>query len=282
MRINEVVQYLKRPCFMKKIVILIVALFLSFPALAQNEVFIQKDIGELCVRVMDSIYEEILRLKVKYDELEGFSEKNVSVNDYGFKAIEHEYKSKNRKNAFGVTIVGLTDTYFKKSKGNVFEVKFPILGVKIQGYQKHLARGKQFDIQAVTDIFGQLIRARQAKELPFELTVKPEKKVFKTREDIVFTVTLKNVTNKIMVVKDLNQETLFFIYNNKEWGTSEIDPESYSKVQKITLREGESLEKRFKSRGYSFPKSFNVFCSYVMSYKGVRPSTIMSIIVSDD
>ncbi|MBU0467719.1 MAG: hypothetical protein KJ736_01485 [Candidatus Omnitrophica bacterium] len=267
---------------MKKIFIFFTILLLSFSTFAQNEVFIEKATGELCVRVMDDIFVEIVRLKIKHEELEGFTENNVSMNDYGFKAIQYEYNYKNRKNSFGVTIVGLNDEHFKKSQGNIFELKFPILGVKVQGYQNYIPKGKRFDIKAVTDVFGELLRERQTKYLPFQLTVEAEKKVFKTREDIVFKVTLKNTTNKIMVVKDLSQETLFFVYNNKEWGASEIDRATYNKVKKITLREGESIEKRFMSNGYSFPREFNVFCSYVMSYKGVRPSTIMSIIVSDD
>ncbi len=267
---------------MKKILILHVLLFICFSAFAQNEIVIEKATEELCARVMDEIIEEIFRLKVKYEELEGFTERNVSVNDYGFKAIEYEYIYKNRKNSFGVTIVGLNDEFFKKSKGGIFELRFPILGVKLQGYQNYTPRRSQFELQSVTEPFSELIRERQVTYLPFKLTVEAEKKVFKTKENIFFKVTLKNVTNKIMTVKDLNKDTLFFVYNNKEWGASEIDRKSYKKVKQITLREGESIEKRFMSNGYSFPREFNVFCSYVMSYKGVRPSTIMSIIVSDD
>ena len=267
---------------MKKVLILIVVLFLSLPAFAQNEVFIKKDTGALCVRVMDEIIAEVISLKIKYDELEDFSEENVTINEYGFKAIEYKYKYRNRNNAFGVTIVGLNDKYYKKSQGILFERKFPLLGVKVQGYQKHFPGRKKFDIQAVADVFSQLIRERQAALLPFKLTVEAEKNIFSTGEDIVFKVTLKNVTRKIMVVKDLNKNTLFFLYNNKEWGASEIDQTSYNKVKKFTLREGESLEKRFRSKGHLFPRSFNVSCLYVMSYKGVRPFSIMSIIVADD
>ena len=235
----------------------------------------------LCHQVMINIYHDILQAKARYKELKDFDEKALTSNAHGIPAIDYRYvesegTARGRLFEFGLTITGKDDLNTFPSDGETINLGFPLLDLKFIGYQKKTLKKGQFDIQTSLAKHGQMLWDYQRKYIPYQLTLKPVKKEFKTNEPIEFIVTLTNSSDNAILVKDLNDKTLFFLYDNKAWGADEVAPAA-KELKDMVLKPQESLRKRFRAKAVPGPRELEIYCSYILTFQGVKPSAALKI-----
>ena len=127
--------------------------------------------------------------------------------------------------------------------------------------------------------YSEPLMDEEQKLMPYRLTVVADKESFFIKEDVYFTVTLTNLTKKNIKVKDLNAQTLYFLYNNRPWGAELVEDEKdkEKKDELILLKPDEFVRRKFKSAGFTVPKEFEIFSSYAMTYQGVNPTSKLKI-----
>jgi hypothetical protein len=248
---------------------------------------------EVANEVMVDIYKDILKVKAKYPSLKDFDEKALFENQYGIYSIvykeaidETQMKKSTVPFGFGLTIDKVDDTTFA-DKANNFNFAFPLLGVKFTGYQPARTLRSQLDILPLVNEHGARLSDYQQQFMPLRLSIKTTKDAYKIREPIDFEVTLTNVSNRHMVVKDLSSDTLFFLFGDMTWGTSTNTPAKQKVRTKknsgnIILKSGESLSLKFQGESFERPRDVEIYCAYRMSIKGVNPSATLRIKVVGD
>lgn len=313
--------------------IVVISLLLSPPLLSAqqdlpspqtDELIIDEETKKMCNTALINIHRDILKVKSKHKELAEYDKNVLSKNKYGFYTIEYQFgvedpQEKDKRKtpyAFGLTINGIKDVAFPQQEGS-FNLGFSALGLKIEGYQrKHLLR-TQYNIFPLIQKYGVKIAWHEQKYLPLRLYLETVKDTYRVREDIEFEVILENITPRHMLVKDLEEKTLYFLFNNAEWGVissrgtggeskrariqreynkrreraaarrksgeSKKKPGSKPKKKggKIILRAGESLIKRFRGESFQQPQEIEIQGIYGMSIKGVKPMGILKIKVAE-
>ncbi|MCR4336748.1 MAG: hypothetical protein NUV91_02940 [Candidatus Omnitrophica bacterium] len=252
------------------------------PSLAADQPLpIDEETKKVCNQVILSIYKDILAVKDKYNDLKDFGEKSFYQNKYGIYTILYEFQSEEQSQTrrkksyrFAITIDGMEDKIFAAEDG-VFNLGFPLLGVKFSGYQqRHLLRS-QLDIMPFIEKHGAILADYQQKFLPLQIYLRKVRGTYKAKEDIEFEVVLKNVTKRHMIVKGLGHETLFFLFDGQTWGTQ---PAAGNKGgEKKILRAGESLNMIFKGESFPTAKEIEIFAMYRMSIQGVNPTSRLKI-----
>ena len=242
---------------------------------------------ELCNQVIFAIYQDIAALKGRYPELEQYGPYVLSQNQYGIYSLEYEYlvSERFRKGelaAFGITIVRFEDTNFRQHGNQTFNFGFPLLDLKFAGYQEMFRRQEAFDIQTVIQKNGNLLLDEQSKLLPLKLTLETIKDSYLVGEDIEILVALENVSSRNLWVKELNQETLFFLYGDTPWGAKEIGRKKLSKVKRQILEPGQKITARFVGSGFLEPQDVEIFGSYVETFKGVNPSSFIKVVIKKE
>ncbi len=277
--------------FYKAIVKNIFVFFLvSFfvPSLAAQDTPIDKALIDLSNEVIVNIYRDIAKEKDWYVELKDFNEKHLLENTYGIYAIHYRYDDvdspgKKQSMEFGVTILKMEDDNIFHGKGhNVFDLGFPLLNLKISGYQVKSIKNRQFDFQGPLQKHGQILLDEQAKKLPFQMSLESAQKYFFVGEEIEFTVKLKNISDKNLQVVNLNEETLFCEYNEEEWGKRSIAPAMSRYLEKTVLDPDKSINKILRIPSLQSPQEFEIYCSYGMTHKGVSPFGTLKIKVVKD
>jgi len=250
-------------------------------SLAQ-EVILDEKTKAICNEVMLNIYQDILTAKDKYPELSQFDEKVMYENEKGIYAIVYQYQPSgtSRPNhdtfEFGVTITTKNNTIFQDQRGYAFNLDFPFLGLKFAGYFKKGLKPK-YDIFAPINKYGQLLADHQQNYLPLQLRLVTNKTEYKVKEPIHFEVELTNVSKKHMWVKNINEETISCLYNKRYWGTQ---ARSMQSATTIILKSGESLKRGFAGEGFVEPQNVEIYCSYSMSLKGVKPAGVLHLWVT--
>ena len=267
---------------MKKLIIFIIFLFVNIPTFAE-ELNMDDKAKALCNQVMLDIYNDILNAKNKYPELAGFGDYVLSQNQYGIYSIQYRKEiwdslKSGQQFEFGVTIVKSQDeNIFGTSNKYAFDFALPILGLQFVGYEVRSLM-KQYDIKAAVKRHVTPLLDYQQQFMPIQLTLKPLQEYYKVGEGIDFSVTLTNYSpNKAISVKDLNDKTLFFIYGNLTWGVKEDDTTLARGVKEIILRPGESIVKRFRGNPFLLPREVEIYCSYIMTFQGVKPVSKLKI-----
>ena len=237
---------------------------------------------EVCNRVMLAIYNDILSVKGDYDNLVDFDQHVLSKNQYGIYTIEYQHKILQGIRSgeflnFGVTIVKPEDVNFNNYGQQAFNFGFPLLDVKFAGYQRTNRKWMKFSIQEVVQRNGDPLLEEQKKHLPLKLSLETDKKEYKIREDIQITVILENVSNKNLWIKSLDNETLYFLYANTKWGALSISEEKEKRKRKFILTPGQKVYKNFVGSGSSVPHEFEIYCSYAVTFKGVKPSSVIKV-----
>lgn len=259
---------------MKKIILTTIFLMATAVSFAQTNM----DHVALGNQVLMKIFDEILSYKDRSVGLETLSDQQLDTGANGFYRFEYENQIEGRTPInFGLTIIGLNEPNPFAAKKTVFEYPLPLIDLKFVGYE---SRNKRFDVKEIMRRHLEPLLEEQQEFMPYKLSVSPDKDAFKIKEPIFFTVTLTNLTKRNIKVKDLNDETLYFLYNNKPWGAKLVeDPtKDKSKVDNI-LKPNESIKKKFRAAGFTVPKVFEIFGSYTMTYKGVNPTTKLSVTV---
>ena len=235
----------------------------------------------ICNSVMIAIYNDILSIREDYDNLVDFGKHVLSQNQHGIYAIEYQHKildgaRKGEFLVFGVTIIKPEDTNFNEFGQQAFNFGFPLLDVKFAGYQQTNRKWMKFNIQDVVQRNGDPLLEEQKKYLPLKLSLKTDKENYKVGENIQITVTLENVSRKNLRIKDLDEETLYFLYANTKWGAV-IVGEKNKKKKKFILKPGQKIHKKFIGSGSSVSHEFEIYCSYAITFKGVKPSSVLKV-----
>ncbi|MCA9400647.1 MAG: hypothetical protein KC713_03400 [Candidatus Omnitrophica bacterium] len=262
---------------MKKIILIILFLTIVLPSntgLAKKR--LDKDLIKLSNTVMMDIFDQMLKQKEGYPELSGFDKGSLKKNSFGVYALEYWYTDqqgffKDNPYRFGLTI--LPDDEAPEFSGNIvnpFNYSFPLLNLKFSGYQSELLLTKQFDINDIMQYYGRKIWDKQQEQMPYQIALKPVKDTYYVGEEIIFDVVLKNNTERNLWFKELSNKTLFFVYNNQIWGTRPED--SPHKVKRFVLKGNTSYTKRFMGESFSVPKRFEIFCTYDITYQGIKPT----------
>ncbi len=280
--------FLKRltraPCIQRGLFSLIILLFLSSISYAQSKPTIESSLKDLANKVMDHIYVEILNSKNQYPGLKDFGPESLLRNQYGIDVIQYKEASLDSQShplkkplKFGVTIVGLNDTYFDPGQYSFFNFGFDLLELKFTGYQQGTPKDG-FDIQKLIEKYGQELWEQQLKKLPLQLSIKLDNDQFNVGEPIEFTVTLTNTSRTALKVKDLNLQSIALWYNNEKISAS--DP---VKTKEIVLAVHKSIVKKFQIEGFAEAGPYKIFVDYVMTFKGINPTaTIIFDVVTNE
>lgn len=276
--------------------ILIGMVLMSFPcqpvdaieemASSASNVQLTDVLKEVCNSVMIAIYNDILSMKQDYVNLEDFGEHVLTRNQRGIYRIEYQHTildgmRKGEFLAFGATIVKSEDTNFNEHGQQAFNFDFPLMGIKFSGYQKTSRKFMKFSIQEIVQKNGDPLLLEQQKHLPLRLTLKPNQDSYKIGENMKISVILENVSRKNLWIKDLNGETLYFLYNDVKWGAVEVSASEKKRRRKFILEPGQKIRKKFIGSGSSVVRTIEVYCSYAMAFKGVRPASVLTVEVTE-
>lgn len=257
------------------------------PLPKEEEIVLDEKTVEVCNQVILNIYQAILSVKDQYTELEQFDDSVFYKNKKGLYTIIYDYKGEGTKGkpsspfSFGITVDGMDDKTFT-NKQNMFNYGFPVLKLKISGYQvKHRVR-RQYDIMSVVEREAVLLGDHQQEYMPLRLFLKPIKKVYKVKEDIEFEVIIQNVSKRNMTVRPINARTLYLLLDNDFWGTNPKQRRGKRGKRQI-LRSGEMLRKVYKGESFNRPREVDIVGVYNMKIYGVTPMGRLTIqIVADD
>jgi hypothetical protein len=269
---------------MRKLFIISLVLLFALPVFAQdNSDALDPNLIEVCNSAVKNIAQAIERKSGEVPGLGNFRVSDIRINPWGLYVINYRSVDENYPYSFGLTVTPIEQDHFKSDSNNEklgrFELRLPLLGVSFEGYQYRL-NDKYLDLIKLTRQYGHTVSAEQQKLLPFELTMEAVKKDYKVREDIEFIVRLRNNTNKMMYVKDLTVDTLFFIYDNKPYGADEVDSNAYKNVRTIKLMPGEAMQKIFRGSGFRTPREVEIYGTYIMTYKDIQPEAVLKLIIS--
>ena len=236
---------------------------------------------EICNQVIKNIYFDILKAKDSYGSLKNFDEKVMYQSQRGIFAILYQYDGEpqvgevaHKPYRLGLTFETLGEHVFPTGDDTFLE-EYPVLGVRLNGYQNHHLLKTEFDVLPLVKKYGRALADYQQEKIPLRLFLRPVKDTYFVREDIEFEVILKNVSKRNMIVKDLGANTLFFLFNDKFWGTR---PSADKKGGKdVVLMAGDSLIMKFKGESFQEPKRIQIYGVYRMSVSGVNPYGTLGI-----
>jgi len=259
----------------KKPLSIIVAVCLFSPFVSADELVINPKIIETCNEVMANIFLDILEKKDRYKELSHFGEHTVYENEYGIISIHYqtiigEERINQQRYEFWLSIIGLDDINIFQSEEGSFEHRYPLLKIKLAGYQSKTQYRDKFKLKVPAERRSLTLLELQQESLPFQLSLEPAKEKFLTNEKIDFKVILKNVSKNSIKLKELNSQTLKFLYDGEPWDLDEQDKKA---PEKVVIKPNEKIEKSYTIEGPSVPREFELFTTYSMTYKGVKPST---------
>lgn len=263
---------------MKKFLILTIILGLAATVQAQTPA-LSPQLIDKCNEVMMDIYYEILKAKGDYDELMDFGNRYLSKNRYGIYKVEFKTQTVDSRGnvspyAFGATIVKSNDTDFEEHGRKKFKTEFPLLGLKIVGYQIKSFSVKQYNLRRAIRKKKDVLMDLQQPYLPIQLSVKTGKEKYRVGEPVEFLVTIRNVSNKNIIVKDLSPRTLFFKYKRRSWGAQEVKKKA---LGNRLLKPGEFLSKRFLGEAFAAPEEIEVYVQYAMNFYDVKPSSTLKV-----
>ena len=255
---------------MRKIVLIFIFILMTICSHANEE---SKILGN---QVLKSIFDHVSEFKGRYIGLEEFDETLLQIKENGFYSFEYTKPMGDRAPIeFGLTLIGFNEKNPFADRKNTFEYTLPLLDLKFVGYE---SRNKRFDLKDIMRFNIESLLDEQQKFMPYRLSVSPDKESFKIKEDIYFTVTMRNLTKKNIKVKDLNDRTLYFLYNNKPWGAKLIEDKNKGQVKEdIILKPDEDIHRTFRAAGFTVPKVFEIYGSYAMTYKGVNPTCKLNV-----
>lgn len=262
------------------LIMLGVLLVLPLKQLQAEEPKLPAESIELSNQIILWVYQDILDQKLNYPELSGFGEKSLYKNAQGIYTLIYDYAGEKKQDdySFGLTINTLDAIDFKERTGR-FNYGFPKLNLKISGFlNKHPIR-TQYDIMPLIGKYGMVLAEYQQKFMPLRIFIAPAKDTFKVKEKIEFDVVLQNVSKRHMRVKTLSQDSLYFVINNKTWGTNPVGhlPTGSEEV----LLSGQTTKVRMVGESFLTPQKLKITCFYGMSIEGINPMGKMTINIEE-
>ena len=259
-------------------------LLLSFPnvVLAQ-EAPINAETINLCNRILADIFQDIYDLSAQYPQLGDYGQDSFYENIYGISAIVYEHAASTSAAwsppyYFGVSITALQDDLFQ-DQTRYFEQVFPLLGVKLVGYEPKYLKRSQFSISDHVKPYVSLLSDYQQEYLPLRLSIEPLQPAYRLGEEIVFDAVLKNISKQHIFVKPLGPKTLYFLLNNSRWGTR---PSEYTfEGEQVVLQSGEELRQRFIGQANYRSKEVTIYGVYNLGFKGVKPHAWATVAITE-
>ena len=109
------------------------------------------------------------------------------------------------------------------------------------------------------------------------ISLKTGKENYKVGENIEITVILENVSLRNLWVKGLDKDTLYFLYDGAKWGTVLVGKKGERRRERFVLKPGEKIHRKFVGSGSSKPREIEIYCSYIVTFQGVKPSQVLTV-----
>ena len=236
------------------------------PSNAQNEV-VRSRYNES----IEGIVKDVIQAKSGYPELENFSKTAISQGVNGFENISyvHDLPASGSHDPYAYRFsVGIKDLSSDDTKDidSSWEVKFPLLGFKVVAESERKGESVSFDFRKIVEKNLANLRVLEQDFLPFRLELKTEKDVYSVREEIVLTVSLKNMSPKPYKLADLDENSLYCTISDQEWGNSDAQVE----LNKVLNSNG-MIQQILTINGMETPQEIWIACTYAVGYKGVQP-----------
>ena len=248
-------------------------IFNSLPCWAEKTV-LDDETRNVCNQVILDIFKNIQSTASRYEALENFSESALAQNADGLYSINYSYGPDSALNnqtfQFGVMIIPIDEQKSFSIYQYNFSLDFPLLGLKLLGYQGRSSKEREINLQAIVREHGRLLITQQQKFMPIQLKLEPSQSVFRTGENIEFKVILTNNTEKNMLVKKLSQKSLSINFNRNPWDTDDV-VSTYKTEKNYILKKHESISKKFTADPVYAPKEIEISASYGLAFKGVYP-----------
>ncbi|GEM_PF-4670912 len=225
-------------------------------------------------QTVERIYNGFVQLKDQYPELKDFSRNAMGQDRNGFDTLSYEHDLQGLYGyRFSLHAEDLTRDRASDQEG-VGQLKFPLLGFEVAIESKRSGGLAIFDPRKIIEENFQALKVLEQDQLPVRLELKTDKDVYRVREQITLTVSLKNMGSRAFKVADLNEESLYCAIDDKEWGTQESTGEIGS-----ILKPYGSLYKILKVEGINVPKEAWIVCTYGLGFKGVQPYSRVKVLV---
>ena len=168
---------------MKKLLFLIFFLGILSPALAVEPPPISPQQVEKYNNIIKNIYDELYARALEYSELKQLDKSALATNSLGLYSLEYEYVEfegfrRLPEYKIGVEVTALDAPYSFTERSGKFEFEYPMLGIKVQGYQIRGLSTRHYDFQKlVIESIDPITEDEQA-QLPLQLTIEPVKSEF--------------------------------------------------------------------------------------------------------
>ena len=235
---------------------------------AQNEP-IPANVKWVANQVMKSLLEDISHYKGQYSELNAFDERSVTKNSQDLPRLS--YTSPDASGIDYVLSVEFlpVDEHVVVPDGMELKAwRFPLLGIKLTRLFDYKRRGYPLDIDRMINAHVRTLLKFEQTLMPLQITIKPEKDLYRIGERIQFQIILSNKGSQNLKVKSLDDRTLYFSFGNRFWGTPPKDAQGGSLE---ILAPGKFLTKSFKGESFSLPQEVEIMATYAIGYKGVYP-----------
>lgn len=251
------------------LVVVLFAAFLSVLATYAQETTILSRYNE----AIDNIVNEILEVKAGYPELESFSRSAVKTGQDGYKNISY-VRDTSRNHAggqdqyayrFSINLNAL-DNSEAEANGSLWEVKFPLLGVKVTIDSQRKGEWTSFDLRKIVENNLDALKLLEQDSLPFRLEVSTDRQVYSVSEEIVLTISLKNAGLKPFKIADLDENALYCSIGDNEWGNAVPQVE----LNRVLSGRG-TVQRMLRITAPDTPQELSIACTYALGYKGVQP-----------
>lgn len=258
--------------FMKKIMMFIMGLmlfvFAAHPASGQADGECQ-ELVSVCNQTLKDMAAGIEKYKIRHKELQGFDDHCILKDAEGFDQIVYA----DPRSSYGFTLKFLpidAENPFSDD-GISFVYELPLLELKLVGFVTKGRKYSFFNPEEYWDDWVERLQVYQQKFLPYQFILNTDKEMYLTNEPIYLTVTITNTSDRILRFKDLNEQTVFFMYDGAPWGVRRVREEAKS-VETIFLNPGRSFIARFQGEAFRLSKEdIRIKCVYALPFKGVRP-----------
>jgi hypothetical protein len=112
--------------------------------------------------------------------------------------------------------------------------------------------------------------------LPFQISLQAFKEVYSKEDFVEVIVNLKNHSKKNWKVKELNESTVQFAFD-QPLGDVIWENVSKKKEKTIVLGPGQAISKKLLIQPSFSLKNFTVYGSYVLTYQGIHPAGFVQI-----
>lgn len=210
------------------------------------------------------------------------SQEHLTKTSLGFTKFEYQTEYVDQfgrplNYTFVITAVGLSDAHpYEGVADKKFVYEYPLLGLKVVGTQSRTHSRFGFNSEKILTHRLRAIEDYQQSKLPLNLIINHDKEEYRPGETITITLRVKNISAKSLLIKDLNEYTLYMSYAGKTWGSQ--DATMVKNTGKgVVLKPGSEISLDFTINAPNVAKDVDVYCAYNLAYEGILPSDLVTI-----